>query len=115
MDIDNDYNFPMKKKDNPTEQTAPEHPEPTSMTLQHNTFGEDDDSIGTFHCDHATSNMVSLSCTTVSEASATISSLTARLSALERLLSTHIIALPVEIMATYGNDKPSKDRESRNN
>jgi hypothetical protein len=114
-DIDDDYNFPTNKKDKHTIQIAPERPEPPSMTLQRNTFGEDDDSIGTFRRDYATSDSVSLSCTTISEASATISSLTSRLSALEKLLSTHNIALPVEITADHRNDEPSKNRESGHN
>jgi hypothetical protein len=45
----------------------------------------------------------------------TIASLTSRLSALEKLLTTHNIALPVEIMAVNSNDEPSKDRENGKN
>jgi hypothetical protein len=48
-DIDKDYDLPpLKKKGKLSEQTAPAHPEPTSMSLQCNTFGKDEDSIGTF-------------------------------------------------------------------
>jgi hypothetical protein len=114
-DIDDDYNFPVKKKGKLAEQTVPEHPEPTSMSLQCNTFGEEDDSIGTFHWDQAASNSVSLLSTLVSDSTATIASLTSRLSALEKLLTTHNIALPVEITATNSNNEPSTDRESGKN
>jgi len=96
-DIDDDYNFPVKQKGTLAGQTAPERPEPTSMSLQRNTFGEEDDSIGTFHRDQAASDSVSLSSTLVSDSTATLASLTSRLSALEKLLTTHNIALSVEI------------------
>jgi hypothetical protein len=115
VDIDDDYNFPMKKKGKLAEQMVPERPEPTSLSLQCNTFGEEDDSIGTFHWDQAASDSVSLSSTLVSDSTAIITSLTSRLSALEKLLTTHNIALPVEITAANSNNEPLIDRESGKN
>jgi hypothetical protein len=108
VDIDDDYNLPVKKKGKLAEQTVPEHPEPTSMSLQCNTFGKDDDSIGTFCWDQAASDSVSLSSTLVSDSTVTIASLTSRLSALEQLLTTHNIALPVEITAANSNNERNR-------
>jgi hypothetical protein len=105
----------VKQKGTLAGQTAPGRPEPTSMSLQRNTFGEEDDSIGTFRRDHAASDSVSLSSTLIPNSTATLASLTSRLSALEKLLTTHNIALPAEITAANSNDEPSTDRESGKN
>ena len=49
MDLDEDYVLPpIQKKGKPSQPTAPDRPEPASLSLQRNTFGEDKDSIGTF-------------------------------------------------------------------
>jgi hypothetical protein len=54
-DIDNDYILPPVRKDNQLSQNtpAPVHPQPITppYSLQRNTFGDDNDSISTFHHD----------------------------------------------------------------
>jgi hypothetical protein len=85
------------------------------MSLQRNTFGEEEDSIGTFRREQANTDTVSLSSTIISDSTESIASLTSRLSALEKLLTTHNIALPASISASDSTEVPPQDRESGNN
>jgi hypothetical protein len=115
-DIDEDYHLPpVHKKGKSAEQTAPPRPEPTAMSLQRNTFGEEEDSIGTFRREQANLDTISISSTIVSDSTESIASLTSRLSALEKLLTTHNIALPAAISASDSTEMPPQDRESGNN
>jgi hypothetical protein len=79
---------------------APERPIPgqqpgtqTPHTLQCNTFGEEEDSIGTFHQqqDHDTATVTS------NDSNSTMESLTARLAALEHLLRSNNIIIPTNL------------------
>jgi hypothetical protein len=115
-DIDEDYHLPpVNKRGKIVEQTAPLCPAPMAMSLQWNMFGEEEDSIGTFRQEQANLDTVSLSSTIISDSTESIASLTSRLSALEKLLTTHKIALPASISASYSTEVPPQDRESGNN
>jgi hypothetical protein len=83
-------------------------------SLQRNTFGEDEDSIGTFRQAQA-NDLVSLSSTIHSDSVMSIESLISRISALETLLSTHKIALPANILTSTVSEDPPKDREGGHN
>jgi hypothetical protein len=83
------------------------------MSLQRNTFGEDEDSIGTFRREQE-ADSVSLSSIN-SDSAMTLASLTSRMSALEQLLITNNIALPSNISAPPSTADPPKDREGANN
>jgi hypothetical protein len=80
-DLDDDYVLPPVKTKKSSAQQAPARPESTIPSLQRNTFGEDDDSIGTFRRDHA-QDSVSLSSLN-SDSAMSIATLTSRLTALE--------------------------------
>jgi hypothetical protein len=110
-DLDEDYILPpVKKKGSPHAQQAPACPEPTTTSLQRNTFGEDDDSIDTFHRDHA-QDSVSLSSIN-SNLAMSIATLTSRLTALEALLTTNNIALPANISTSTSTEDSPTARES---
>ena len=114
VDLDEDYVLPpLKKIGKLSDKPAPVRPEPTSMSLQRNTFGEDEDSIGTFRREHA-ADTVSLSSIN-SDSAMSIATLTSRLSALEKLLTTHNIALPSNISAPPSTADSPTDREGENN
>jgi hypothetical protein len=112
--LDDDYVLPLvKMKGKSSAQQAPAHLEPTTPSLQCNTLGEDDDSIGTFWCDHAQD---SISLTSLNSDSAiSITTLTSRLTALETLLTTHNIALPANILASTSTEDPPMAREGGTN
>ena len=113
-DLDEDYVLPpLKKNEKPSNQLAPARPAPPSMSLQRNTFGEDEDSIGTFRREQE-ADSVSLSSIN-SDSAMTLASLTSRMSALEQLLITNNIALPANISVPPSNADPPKDREGANN
>lgn len=113
--LDEDYVLPpvRKKGSKPSEQSAPKRPVPTTPSLQRNTFGEDDDSIQTFHRDQQQDAMSDSSTTSASVMS--LASLTSRLMAIENLLTLHNIALPANPpSSTITEDSPS-DREGGDN
>jgi hypothetical protein len=113
-DLDEDYVLPpLKKNGKSSPQLAPARPAPPSMSLQRNTFGEDEDSIGTFRREQE-ADSVSLSSIN-SDSAMTLASLTSRMSALEQLLITNNIALPANISAPPSTADPPKDREGANN
>jgi hypothetical protein len=113
MDLDEDYVLPpVQKKGKTSQPIAPDRPEPASLCLQRNTFGKDEDSIGTFQHEQA-ADTISLSSIN-SDSVMSIATLTSRLSALERLLTTHNIALPANISAS-SNEDPPMVREGSNN
>jgi hypothetical protein len=96
-------------KGKPSAQQAPARPEPTTPSLQRNTFGEDNDSIGTFRRDHAPDS-ISLSSLN-SDSTMSIATLTSRLTALESLLTMHHIALPANISTSTSTEDPPMARE----
>jgi hypothetical protein len=109
--LDDDYVLPptRKKTPKPGEHKAPERPTPaTPAALQRNTFGEDDDSIGTFRREHRDAMSVS---STTSASAMTIESLTSRLTAMENLLSLHNIALPANPPSSTVTEDSPMDRE----
>jgi hypothetical protein len=116
--VDDDYELPpVKKKGKTTDTPAPERPAPamTSLhtSLQRNTFGEDEDSIGTFRQAQA-ADLVSLSSTIYSDSAMSVKSLVSRISALETLLSTHKIALPAHMTSTISEDLPKAGEGGHN-
>jgi hypothetical protein len=117
--MDDDYQLPpVRKKGKTSDHPALAQPEPAMMSLQaslqRNTFGEDEDSIGTFQQAQAT-DLVSLSSTIRSNSVMSVESLVSRISALETLLSTHKIALPANISISTISEDPPKDREGGHN
>jgi hypothetical protein len=109
-DLDEDYILPpVKKKGKTPAQQAPTRPDPTTTPLQRNTFGEDEDSIGTFRRKQA-NDSISLSSIN-SDSAMSIATLTSRLTALEHLLTTHNIALPAIISASSNTEEMPNVRE----
>lgn len=99
--FDSEYTLPpVKKRNQKNDQSnaVPERPTPRSQpntnsrfhTLQRNTFGEEEDSVGSFrryeNQDTATA--------TTDNSDPTVASLTSRLTALEELLRSHYISVP---------------------
>jgi hypothetical protein len=111
-DVDEDYILPpVTKKGKTANQLAPACPEPATTTattslrpsLQRNTFGKEEDSIGTFRQANA-SDSVSMSSTIQSDSPMSIESVVSRLSALETLLTTHYSALPANISTSTSSE-----------
>jgi hypothetical protein len=117
--MDDDYELPpVKKKGKTSDAPVMLQPEPAMLSLQtplqRNTFGEEEDSIGTFRQAQST-NLVSLSSTIQSNSAMSVESLVSRISALETLLSTHKIAPPANISSSTVSEDPPKDREGGHN
>jgi hypothetical protein len=94
-DVDADYNFapPADTSTRTPTSARPAAPDrPIPISLQRNTFGEDDDSIGTFRREQGHSSMTVMS----GDSESTIRSLTERLASLETLLRYHQIDIPPE-------------------